>query len=123
VFRPQRLGVLIDKATQGALGQAGRRGGRDLLHGGEVEGAGGIGADASDDDFAPLGGECTDLGQLLRSRFAFRHEQLLPQVMTIFADAFLFSLYHPVLAPAKRVLASSWKAALDSRFIAPATPI
>jgi hypothetical protein len=106
VFGPQGSGLLIQEDAQGALGQAGRGCGGDLLHGSEVEGASPLGADAAGDDFAPLGSERADLGQLLLRRFVLRHGQPHARLATILADAFLFSLYRPVLAPAKRVLAS-----------------
>jgi hypothetical protein len=98
--------LLIHKDAQSTLGQAGRCRSSDLLQGSEVVGAGLLRADAAGDDFAPLRRERADLGQLLLRRFVLCHGQALPRLATILADAFLFSLYRPVLLPAKRVLAS-----------------
>jgi hypothetical protein len=54
--------LLIQQDGQGALGQASGCGGGNLLHGGEVEGAGLLGSKAASDDFPPLRGERADLG-------------------------------------------------------------
>jgi hypothetical protein len=78
VLGPQAAGLLIHQDAQRALGQARRGRGGDLLHGSEVEGAGPLEADAAGDDFAPLGGERADLGQLLLGWFALCHDQPLP---------------------------------------------
>jgi hypothetical protein len=103
----QSLGLLIDKDADGALGQAGGGSGGDLLHGGEVEGAR-LRAEASGHDFAPLRGEFADLSQLLLRRFTLCHDPPALRLAPINDDALAFSLYRPVVGPAKCVLAS-WR--------------
>jgi len=98
-------GLLIDEDAEGALGQAGGGGGSDLLHGGEVEGAG-LRAEASGDDLAPLCGQFADLGELLLRGGAFRHGQPSLRLAPIPGDDSCVSLYRPALGSAKRVLAS-----------------
>ena len=105
MLRAEGPGLLLEQDAEGALGQAGGRGGGDLLHGGEVKGAG-LRAEASGNDFAPLGGELPDLTQLLLGRLPLRHGQPSLRLARIVDDAFLFSLYRPVIGPAKCVLAS-----------------
>jgi hypothetical protein len=62
------LGLLVQERAKGALGQARGGGGRNLLHGLEVEGTVGIwlSAEASGDDFSPAGGEVMDVLEQLR---------------------------------------------------------
>jgi hypothetical protein len=105
MLRAEAFGLLLQQDAEGALGQAGGRGGSDLLHGGEVKGAG-LWVETSGNDFAPLCGELPDLPQLLLRRLALRHGQPSLRLARIIDDAFLFSLYRPVVGPAKCVLPS-----------------
>jgi hypothetical protein len=75
LFAGEGLGLLVQESAEGALSQTGRGGGRDLLHGLEVEGTVGVRlrADATGNDFSPLGGEVADLLQRLRRQLALRH--------------------------------------------------
>jgi len=68
-------GVLLQEGGEGALGQAGRGGRRELLHRREVEvGARlGVAQGATGDDFAPPGGQFPDFLELGRGERTLRH--------------------------------------------------
>jgi hypothetical protein len=89
------LNLLVQQGIEGALGQAGGGGSGDLLHGLEVDGGvgAGVGEDAAGDDFAPAGGEVTDLLEFFSREFALRHGQSCLVLAVIEGDAFLLPLY------------------------------
>ena len=65
-------GLLFQKGGKGALGQAGRSRGGELLEGGEVDGESGalFAEGAAGDDFAPLGGEVAEFLEVLGRELA-----------------------------------------------------
>jgi hypothetical protein len=99
------LGLLVQQDAESAFRQAGGGGQSDLLHGGEVEGAG-LGKGPSCDDFSPFGGEFADLLQFLLRQFALRHDLSSLGLARSSEDGLLFPLYGLVVCPAKGVLAS-----------------
>jgi hypothetical protein len=94
MLRTEGLGLLIQENAEGALGQAGGGSSGDLLHGGEVEGAG-LGEGTSCDDFSPFGGEFTDLLQLLLREFPLRHGPSSLALASISGSGFLFTVVSP----------------------------
>jgi hypothetical protein len=72
-FGGQRLVLPVHQGGEGALSQARRGCGDDIFHGLEIEfGSGVIGA--AGDDFAPLGGQLTDLAEVLGGDFGACHQ-------------------------------------------------
>jgi hypothetical protein len=65
----QALSLLLKQGIQGALGQAARRGTGEFFQGSEAhcKSRARIAEGAPRNDFAPLGGDFTDLSELIRS--------------------------------------------------------
>jgi hypothetical protein len=99
---------LLHQGGQGALSQAGGRGGGDLLHRVQIDvGARpGLAEGLAGDDLAPAGRELTDLLEVLGGELAARHGQSCLVLATISGDAFLLTLYGIALRLAKQVLTS-----------------
>jgi hypothetical protein len=68
LFGGQRLRLLLEQGRQGALGQATGGNGRDLFEFGEIdlESRATVTVGAAGDDFAPLGGQVTEIDEVLR---------------------------------------------------------
>jgi hypothetical protein len=66
---------LFQQGGQGTLGEAGRSGAGELLHGLEVgvQARAGVAEGAAGDDFAPAGGEIADFLEEFRGKFTTRH--------------------------------------------------
>jgi hypothetical protein len=72
----ERLGLLLEKGLQGALGEAGSGGVGDLFHGAEIDIESGslLTEGVSGDDFAPLGGESAEFLEFLGGEAAWCHD-------------------------------------------------
>jgi hypothetical protein len=67
LLRAEGLGLLLQGGGESAFGQAGGGGGGELLQGGEIEVEAGAGVPKgpASDNLAPLGGESTDILEVL----------------------------------------------------------
>ncbi len=73
-LRGQAGGAALQQSGEGALGQAGGRGGGQVLHGLEVEGVHvGLVQGAAGNNFAPLDSESTDFTDLVGVELAACH--------------------------------------------------
>jgi hypothetical protein len=103
------LGLLLQEGGEGALGQAGGGGGGDLLQGVhiEVEAGARVAEGSAGDDFAPPGGQFTDILELLGRDRGVRHGSSCLVLAKNGSGAFLLPFYRAILCLAKRVLASA----------------
>ena len=105
------LGLLLQEGGEGALGQAGGGGGGELLHAVDidVEARARFAEGPAGDDFAPPGGQCTDVLELLGGDLGVRHGSSCLVLAKSGSGVFLLPFYRAILCLAKRVLAS-WRA-------------
>ena len=70
-------GLLLQEGLEGVFGEASSGGGSELLHGGEIDVESGalVAEGPSGDNCAPLGGEITDVAEVLGRKFAACHRQ------------------------------------------------
>ena len=102
------LGLLLQEGGQGAFGEPGRGGGRDLLQGREIDVQSRplVAEGPSGDDFAPLGGESTDILEVLRREGVACHRPSCLQVAETGRVLLSFLLYGKRICQAKQVLTS-----------------
>lgn len=108
-LRGQGLGLEFEQGRERALGQSAGSGRGDLFQGEEVQfqelrARGPQGAAC--DNFAPLGGEVTDVIELLGRQRGSGHVQSFPGLTASGDETLPLSLYGEALWPANLVLAS-----------------
>jgi hypothetical protein len=102
------LGLLLQEGGEGALGQAGGGGGGELLHGVhvDVQARARVAEGSAGDDFAPPGGQFTDILELLGRDRGVRHGPSCLVLAKSGSVVFLLPFYRAILCLAKRALAS-----------------
>jgi two-component system, NtrC family, sensor histidine kinase HydH len=100
--------LLLQQRGEGALGEAGRRGAGELLHGLEVgvQAGAAVAEGAAGDNFAPAGGQIADFLEEFRGKFTMRHGRYRLVLAAEGPEEFLSPLYDTRLGVAKLLMAS-----------------